>query len=49
MKILYVIAIVLAAMPLLGWLDQGSPWAFFTLEETAYNVDVSEYIRARGQ
>ena len=31
------------------WLDQGSPWAFFTLEETAYNLDVSEYIRARGQ
>lgn len=28
------------------WLDQGSLWAFFTLEETAYNVDVSEYIRA---
>ena len=31
------------------WLDQGNPWAFFTLEETAYNVDISEYIRARGQ
>ena len=31
------------------WLDQGSPWAYFSLEETAYNVDVSEYIRARGQ
>ena len=31
------------------WLDQGSPWAFFTLEETAYNVDVGEYICARGQ
>jgi hypothetical protein len=31
------------------WLDQGSPWAYFSLEETVYNVDVSEYIRARGQ
>lgn len=31
------------------WLDQGSPWAFFTLEKVEYNVDVSEYIRARGQ
>ena len=31
------------------WLDQGSPWAFFTLEEVEYNVDVSGYIRARGQ
>jgi hypothetical protein len=30
------------------WLDQGSPWAFFMLEKTAYNVDVSEYIRTRG-
>jgi hypothetical protein len=30
------------------WLDQGRPWAVFTLEELAYNVDVSEYIRQRG-
>ncbi len=31
------------------WLDQGSPWAYFTLEELVYNADVSEYIRARGR
>lgn len=31
------------------WLDQGIPWAIFTLEEVNYNVDVSEYIRQRGQ
>ena len=31
------------------WLDQGKPWAVFTLEEVVYNVDVSEYIRQRGQ
>lgn len=31
------------------WLDQGNPWAYFSLEKTAYNVDVSEYIRARGK
>jgi hypothetical protein len=31
------------------WLDQGKPWAIFTLEEVNYNVDVSEYIRQRGQ
>lgn len=30
------------------WLDQGKPWAVFTLEEVKYNVDVSEYIRQRG-
>ena len=31
------------------WLDQGRPWAVFRLEELKYNVDVSQYIRARGQ
>ena len=30
------------------WLDQGIPWATFTLEEAKYNVDVSQYIRQRG-
>ncbi|HEX2994070.1 MAG TPA: DUF6544 family protein, partial [Anaerolineales bacterium] len=30
------------------WLDQGKPWAVFTLDEVNYNVDVSEYIRQRG-
>jgi hypothetical protein len=30
------------------WMDQGIPWATFTLEEVNYNVDVSEYIRQRG-
>jgi hypothetical protein len=30
------------------WLDQGKPWAVFTLEEIDYNVDVSDYIRQRG-
>lgn len=31
------------------WLDQGQPWAIFTLEKVTYNMDVHEYIRARGQ
>lgn len=31
------------------WLDQGRPWATFTLEELVFNVDVSEYIRQRGR
>ena len=30
------------------WLDQGKPWAVFTLEQVSYNVDVSEYIRQKG-
>lgn len=30
------------------WMDQGKPWAVFTLENVDYNVDVSEYIRKRG-
>jgi hypothetical protein len=30
------------------WLDQGKPWATFTLEEVNYNVDVSQYIRQKG-
>ena len=30
------------------WLDQGTPWATFTLEEVNYNVDVSTYIRQKG-
>lgn len=31
------------------WLDQGRPWAVFTLEDVAYNVDMSTYIRLRGR
>ena len=31
------------------WLDQGLPWAVFTLEEVKYNVDVSEYILKKGK
>lgn len=30
------------------WLDQGSPWAYFNIEELVYNVDVSAYLRQRG-
>ena len=31
------------------WLDQGKPWATFTLEEAYYNADVSEYIHQKGR
>lgn len=30
------------------WLDEGSPWAVFRVEDVAYNVDVEAYIRAAG-
>jgi len=30
------------------WLDEGTPWAVWTIEDVVYNVDVSEYIRAKG-
>lgn len=38
----------LSAVGSATWLDQGKPWAIFTLEDMVYNVDVSEYIRQRG-
>jgi hypothetical protein len=30
------------------WFDEGTPWAVFTVEDVRTNVDVEEYIRARG-
>ncbi len=39
----------LSAVGSATWLDQGKPWAIFTLEDLVYNVDVSAYIRQRGQ
>lgn len=38
----------LSAVGSATWLDQGIPWATFTLEEVGYNVNVKEYIRQRG-
>jgi hypothetical protein len=32
----------------LTWLDEGSPWAAFYVDEIALNVDVREYVRASG-
>ncbi len=31
------------------WADESAPWAVWTVEEIVYNVDVSDYIRARGE
>jgi hypothetical protein len=30
------------------WMDDGKPWAVFTAEDVVYNVDVQEYLRAKG-
>jgi hypothetical protein len=30
------------------WLDEGTPWAVFTVEEIRTNVDVEDYIQAKG-
>lgn len=38
----------LSAVGSATWLDQGKPWATFSLEDVAYNVDVSQYIRREG-
>ena len=32
----------------LTWLDEGTPWSAWTIEDVVYNVDVSEYVRASG-
>jgi len=29
------------------WLDQGSPWAYFPVEEIVFNVDVDNYLHQR--
>lgn len=40
-----------ASAPAVGaatWEDSGKPWAYFEAEDIRFNVDVTEYIRARG-
>lgn len=39
----------LSAVGSATWLDQGKPWATFTLEEAHYNVDNSEYMYQKGR
>jgi len=31
------------------WFDEGTPWVVFDVDEIVLNVDVGEYIRARGK
>ena len=30
------------------WMNDGKPWAVFTVEDIVYNVDVKDYVRANG-
>lgn len=30
------------------WLDEGTPWAYFTVEEIVYNANVDQYVRMKG-
>jgi hypothetical protein len=39
---------MIAAVGTATWLDEGTPWATFTVEDVAYNTDVTEYVRAKG-
>ncbi|NLD43985.1 MAG: hypothetical protein GX657_10880 [Chloroflexi bacterium] len=38
----------LSAVGSATWLDTGTPWAVFTVEDQVINVNVAEYIRERG-
>lgn len=38
----------LATVGAVTWFDEGTPWAVFRVEEVVYNVDVQEYVRAKG-
>jgi hypothetical protein len=31
------------------WMDDGKPWAIFTIEDVKYNVEIGEYIKAEGE
>ncbi len=37
------------ALAALIWMDAGKPWAEWEVEDVVYNVNVIEYIRARGE
>ncbi len=30
------------------WMDDGKPWAYFTIEDITLNVDVAQYVRQKG-
>lgn len=39
---------LLGAVGTATWMDDGKPWATFTVEDVRYNVDVDGYIGAKG-
>jgi hypothetical protein len=40
--------VLIPSLASVTWQDQGTPWLVLGVEEVVYNVDVGEYIRARG-
>lgn len=40
--------ITTATLSAATWFDEGTPWAVFTVEDIRYNVDVEDYIQAKG-
>jgi hypothetical protein len=40
--------VLLPSLASVTWQDEGTPWLVVEVEELVYNVDVAEYIRARG-
>jgi hypothetical protein len=40
--------ILIPSIGAVTWMDEGTPWAVFTVEEVVYNAEVSEYVRASG-
>ena len=37
------------ALASVTWMDVGTPWAVFTVEDIVLNANVKDYVRARGQ
>jgi hypothetical protein len=40
--------IKLASLGAVTWMDEGTPWAVFTVEDVVYNTDVFQYVTAKG-
>jgi hypothetical protein len=40
--------VMIPSLSSVTWVDEGTPWLIIEVEELVYNVDIVEYIRARG-
>lgn len=40
--------VMIPSLSSVTWQDEGTPWLIIELEEVVFNVDIEEYIRARG-